>query len=109
MDDRERATGIDYAYMSYHARSFITTDARQNAFDNYESLMFSQSGLAGAMPAQMLISAQIPRGFEYTMSHIGIGGTPSPNANGPQMPLISQSEFATAFVEQSAGATGGFY
>lgn len=103
MNDQERATGIDYGFRQFDARNFVTVDARQMAFDNYESLIYSQSGLAGAMPVQMLMSAEVPNGFNYTMTTNGLGGTPSPIAIGVMQPLVNSPEFASTFLRNVTG------
>lgn len=86
---------------SYDFRLFSTTDARQYAFDDYQVLTNSQSGLAGLMPLwPSIIAAQIPSGFDYTTNFIGLGGTPRP-VDVPQ-PLINQPQFALSFLEDQS-------
>lgn len=103
MNDVERKDGIDTSMQSYVGTRFVTTDARQMAYDNYESLVFSQSGLAGLVPGQMLLSAEVPRGFNYTTGVNGLGGTPSPIAMGDMTPLVNRPEFASTFLRNITG------
>lgn len=79
-------------------RAFVSVDARQNAFVDHEQVRLRQSGLTGGVPAMMLMSAQPQAGFDYTMSVVGIGGTPSPIAYGVAAPLIAQADFAASFL-----------
>lgn len=109
MNNNERDTGIDDQLASYTARQFVTTDARQMAFDNFESLTYSQSGLAGAMPAMMIMGAELPRGFDYTMTQNGLGGTPSPIANGILTPLVHTNDFAATFARNVTGSNERLY
>lgn len=109
MNAQEEKTGIDMGYAHFEARQFITTDARQMAFDNYESLIYSQSGLAGAMNYQTMTAAELPRGFNYDLTGNGLGGTPSPIANGVAMPLVSNPDFADTFIRNVTGYGGSLY
>ena len=109
MNEGERKTGVDDQLASYTARQFVTSDARQLAYDNYESLTFSQSGLAGGTPWMSMLGAETPRGFDYTMTQNGLGGTPSPIANGVLTPLVNQGDFAATFARNVTGSNERLY
>lgn len=92
---------------AYDPRSFITTDARQNAFDDYMVPLLSQSGLAGLMPLWGMVAAEAPSGFDYTTNLIGLGGTPVPvNA---LMPLVTQPQWAQTYIAEATGQDRGLY
>lgn len=81
---------------AYDFRLFLTSDARQNAFDDDMVITTSQSGLAGLMPLYQVIAAQLPNGFDYMTSLIGYGGNNSPVAM--QVPLIDETDLTGQFL-----------
>lgn len=90
----------------YDARMFLTTDARQFAFDDYLVITTSQGGLNGLRPLWTMAAAEFPTGFDYMTNLIGLGGTPAPSSL-PQ-PLIAQPRFAASFLADQHYTWSGF-
>lgn len=109
MNDNERKTGIDGGLTSYTPQAFTTVDARQMSPDNYESLVFSPSGLTGALPAYQIAALDDPRGFVYSGISTGLGGNPSPASADSAQPLIYDAQFAEAFIRNNSGGGGNLY
>ena len=84
---------------NYEPRLFLTTDARQNAFDDNWIIPTRQSGLAGLRPLFDVLGAETPSGFDYMTNLIGLGGTPSPVA--VNQPLINNPAIAQQFIEET--------
>jgi hypothetical protein len=89
---------------AYDYRLFLTTDARQNALDDDNVILLSQSGLAGLVPLWEISAAQSPTGFDYATNIIGLGGTNSP-VDVPQ-PLVYSPQFAQIFLQENSELTG---
>lgn len=82
---------------SYDFRLFLTSDARQYAFDDDMVILTSQSGLAGLRPLWQMIAAEIPNGFDFMTNLVGLGGNPAPVINA--QPLIDQPQNALSFLQ----------
>ena len=79
---------------TYDPRQFVTTDARQNALDDFFIAPVSMSG-TGLMPLWELASAEPPRDWVYSTNMVGIGGTPY---NIPmQTPLVYDPRFTASY------------
>lgn len=101
--------GLASGIPEFEARSFVTVDARQNAFIDYQQTSDYLSGTTGAMPAMTMMSAQVPNDFQYVGNVIGIGGTPSPIANGVALPLVTQAPWAETFLRNMSGSNESLY
>lgn len=86
---------------AFDARIFQTSNAAQNAIDDYCIVSASPLGLAGSIPSMSFVAAEPPLGMDYQVPIVGWGGTTSPTPN-PQ-PLIAQPRFATSFIDNLAG------
>jgi hypothetical protein len=86
---------------AYEPRLFLTTDARQQAFDDDCVITTAQSGLAGLVPLWQMIAAELPNGFDYMVNTIGLGGTQYPVST--QEPLVDQPQFLGTFLAEYTG------
>ena len=81
---------------AYDPRLFLTTDARQQAFDDFCVATMVPYGLT---PVQMIQATEMPRGFDYLMNVIGLGGTPAPSP--PAQPLVNLPQYAATYLSES--------
>ena len=85
---------------AYDERPFITSDARQFAFDDLNVIQTSQSGLAGLVPLHFINAAEAASGFDYMTNVIGLGGTVAPVHT--TTPLIDDPRFTQSFFEDQS-------
>jgi hypothetical protein len=81
---------------AYDFHTFLTTDARQNALDDYQLAPIRMSG-AGLVPLFMPLAAEPCRDWVYSTQMIGLGGNFYTGVM-PTQPLINNSAFTMSFL-----------
>lgn len=102
---KRRAVSSVAGQSSYDYRLFLTSDARQYAFDDDMVITTSQSGLAGLRPLWNMLGVETPNGFDFMTALTGLGGNPAPVVS--TTPLIDNPQNALSYLQDQPNYTGG--